>query len=142
MADQPSSADTARRLYEDAEKQTASAMEQLVQSNSFGELLARSTENVMALTRIGFDTMDLVVRNLRIAGRKDVVRLGSQLARTEDKLERVLQEVERLRDELAQERASSQRSTAGRSRSTSRSNGAANGSSRKRSSGSRSKSSS
>lgn len=142
MADQPSSADTARRLYEDAEKQTASAMEQLVQSNSFGELLARSTENVMALTRIGFDTMDLVVRNLRIAGRKDVVRLGSQLARTEDKLERVLQEVERLRDELAQERASSERSTAGRSRSTSRSNGAGNGSSRKRSSGSRSKSSS
>jgi hypothetical protein len=145
MAEESSSQDTARRLYEDAEKQTASAMEQLVGSNSFGELLARSTENVMALTKIGFGTADLVVRNLRIAGRKDVVQLGRQLARTEDKLERVLQEVEQLRDELKQERASSQRSTANRSRSTSRSksNGSTNGSgSRKKSSGTRSKSSS
>jgi hypothetical protein len=133
MADQPSSQDTARRLYEDAEKQAASAMEQLVHSNSFGELLARSTENVMGLTKIGFDTFDLLVRNLRIAGRKDVVNLGRQLARTEDKLERVLQEVEQLRDELRQERASSARTqTRSRSRSTS-SSSRSNGSSRSRS---------
>jgi hypothetical protein len=133
MADQPSSQDTTRRLYEDAEKQAASAMEQLVHSNSFGELLARSTENVMGLTKIGFDTFDLLVRNLRIAGRKDVVNLGRQLARTEDKLERVLQEVEQLRDELRQERASSARTqTRSRSRSTS-SSSRSNGASRSRS---------
>jgi uncharacterized membrane protein YgcG len=144
---QPSPDELARRLYDDAEKRTASAMEQLVQSNAFGELLARSTENVMGLTRIGFNTMDLVVRNLRIAGRGDVVRLSKQLARTEDKLERVLQEVEQLRDEVQKERAAT-RAANNRSRSTSRSRSsssggnASNGSSRARkSSSSRSKSS-
>jgi hypothetical protein len=71
---------------------------------SFGRLLAMSAENVAALSRIGFDTVDLVWRNLRLAGRADIVRLSRQLHRTEDKLERVLQEVERLRDELARER--------------------------------------
>ena len=143
MADQPSSQETARRLYEDAEKQAASAMEQLVHSHSFGELLARSTENVMGLTKIGFDTFDLMVRNLRIAGRKDVVNLGRQLARTEDKLERVLQEVEKLRDELKQERASSTRSRSSSNRSGSSSSSRSNGSSRSRgkSSSTRSKSS-
>ena len=44
---------------------------------------------------------DLVWRNLRLAGRADIIRLARQLHRTEDKLERVLQEVEELRDELA-----------------------------------------
>jgi hypothetical protein len=84
----------------DVEKQTAEATEQLVSSNAFGELLARSTENIMGVTKIGFDMADLVVRNLRIAGKPDVVRLGQQLARTEDKLERVLQEVERLQSQI------------------------------------------
>jgi hypothetical protein len=37
-----------------------------------------------------------VVRNLRIASRRDVANLARQLARTEDKLELLLQEVERL----------------------------------------------
>jgi hypothetical protein len=87
-------------MGEGAEKQTAEAAEQLVHSNAFGELLARSTQNVMGLTKIGFDMADLVVRNLRIAGKPDVVRLGQQLARTEDKLERVLQEVERLQSQI------------------------------------------
>src|SRR4051812_48913054 len=105
MADQPSQEEKARQSMEEAEQRTASAMEKLVQSNAFGELLARSTENVMGLTRIGFDTFDLVIRNLRLAGRKDVARLGTQLARTEDKLERVLQEVEGRRDELKRERS-------------------------------------
>src|SRR3954466_13405197 len=108
MSDQQSTGEErVRRLYEDAEKQTADAIEKVVHGNAFGELLARSTENVMGLTRIGFDTFDLVIRNLRIAGRKDVARLGAQLARTEDKLELVLQEVEGLRDELKKERRSS-----------------------------------
>jgi Skp family chaperone for outer membrane proteins len=144
MADQPSQEERVQQALEDAERRTAGAVEKVVQSNAFGELLARSTENVMGLTRIGFDTFDLVIRNLRLAGRKDVARLGTQLGRTEDKLERVLQEVENLRDELKRER-SSNRSAASRSRSrsTSRSsNGSSNGrkSSSKGSSTSRSKS--
>jgi hypothetical protein len=57
-------------------------------------------ENAAALTKLGNDGMDLVLRNLRVAGRRDVVRLARQLARTADKLERVLQELEELRDEL------------------------------------------
>src|SRR3954465_9737477 len=90
-----------RRLFGDAEKRTAAAMEELVHRDSFGELLARVTENVMGLTKIGFDVLDLTVRNLRIAGRADLMGLGRQLARTEDKLERVLQEVETLQDRVA-----------------------------------------
>src|SRR4051794_36809160 len=92
-----------RQLFGSTEKETAKAVEQVVQGGAFGELLARSTENVMGLMRIGFDVADLVVRNLRLAGRRDITRLGEQLARNEDKLERVLQEVEVLRDELRRE---------------------------------------
>jgi hypothetical protein len=92
--------------------------EALVQRNAFGELMAMATENVVAMAKIGADMGDLVVRNLRIAGRRDIARLGHQLARTEDKLESVLQEVERLRDELGEERKRAARSN-GRSRSRS-----------------------
>jgi hypothetical protein len=92
--------DRARAVYEDAESQTGRAFEALVAKPSFGALLARSAENVAATTRIGSDLADLVLRNLRIAGRADITRLARQLHRTEDKLERVLQEVEQLRDEL------------------------------------------
>ena len=88
-----------RALYEQAESQTAQAFEQLVSKPSFGVVLARSAENVAALTRIGSDVADLVLRNLRLAGRADVTRLARQLHRTEDKLERLLQEMEELRDE-------------------------------------------
>ncbi len=90
-----------RALYEGAESATATAFEELVSKPSFGVLLARSAENAAAITRIGSDLADLVLRNLRIAGRTDVNRLARQLYRTEDKLERVLQELEQLRDELA-----------------------------------------
>jgi hypothetical protein len=93
--------DQFRKLYEETVSATARAMEELVAKPSFGRLLAMSTENVVALTRIGADVADLVLRNLRLAGRADIVRLARQLHRTEDKLERVLQEVEQLRDELA-----------------------------------------
>ena len=109
----PSVEDQLRRLYEDAEAQTARAWEGVVQRDAFGELLARMTENVMALTRLSNDAFDLVVRNLRLAGRRDITKLAGQLARAEDKLEMVLQEVERLRDELAAERAD-RRATNGR----------------------------
>jgi hypothetical protein len=89
-----------RALYDDAEAKTAKAFEQAVGTSSFGGLMARSAENVAALTRVGADLADLALRNLRLAGRADIVRLSRQLHRTEDKLERVLQEVEHLRDEL------------------------------------------
>ena len=89
-----------QRLYEDAEKRSAQAFEQVVSRGSFGELLARMTENVVGLTKIGTDTFDLILRNLRLAGRSDVTRLARQLGRTEDKLELVLQEVERLHEAL------------------------------------------
>jgi hypothetical protein len=90
-----------RRLYEHAESGMADAMESLVARPSFGILLAQVSENVLALSRIASDSADLALSNLRIAGRRDVVRLERQLGRTEDKLETVLQELEGLRDELA-----------------------------------------
>lgn len=92
-----------RALYEEAESSTAKAFDELVRMPSFGRLLAMSAENTAALTRMAFDGIDLVWRNLRVAGRADIVRLARQLHRTEDKLERVLQEVEMLRDEVARE---------------------------------------
>jgi hypothetical protein len=89
-----------RRLYEEAETRVARAAERVVSRDSFGELLAMVTENAVALTRIGNEAMDLVLRNLRVASRQDINRLTRALGRTEDKLEQVLQEVEELRDEL------------------------------------------
>jgi hypothetical protein len=89
-----------RRLYEEAESRVAKAAERVVSRDSFGELLAMLTENVVALTRIGNEAMDLVLRNLRIASRQDLNRMTRALGRTEDKLEQVLQEIEELRDEL------------------------------------------
>jgi hypothetical protein len=98
---QPTADEPARSLYENAESSAAKAFEQAVSTPSFGALLARSAENVAALSRIGSDAADLVLRNLRVASRADITRLARQLHRTEDKLERVLQELEQLRDELA-----------------------------------------
>ena len=89
-----------RRLYEEAETRVARAAERVVSRDSFGELLAMVTENAVALTRIGNEAMDLVLRNLRVASRQDINRLTRALGRTEDKLEQVLQEVEGLRDQL------------------------------------------
>ncbi|MBA2516937.1 MAG: hypothetical protein H0V22_06420 [Solirubrobacterales bacterium] len=57
--------------------------------------------------KLGSDVADLVVRNLRLAGRRDVIALARQIARTEDKLELVLQEVEHLQDDVRKSRASS-----------------------------------
>jgi len=106
-----------RALYEDAEARTAAAFEEAVAKPSFGGLLARSAENVAALSRISSDLADLVLRNVRIAGRADITRLARQLHRTEDKLERVLQEVEALRDELASHQADTAKATSGNGRS-------------------------
>ena len=92
--------DQIRALYEQVESSSAQAFEEFVSKPSFGWLLARSAENVAALSRMGADFGDLVWRAFRVASRADVTRLARQLHRTEDKLERVLQEVEQLRDEL------------------------------------------
>ena len=92
-----------RALFEEAESSAAKAFEELVRKPSFGRLLALSAENTAALTRIAFDSIDLLWRNLRVAGRADIVRLSRQLHRNEDKLERALQEVESLRDLVARE---------------------------------------
>jgi hypothetical protein len=124
--DTPTPAQQAAQLYEKQESQAAEAMEHLVSTGGFAELLGRTAENVAAVTKLGWDAMDLVIRNLRLAGRRDVVRLAQQLGRTEDKLERVLQEVEELRDELAakdggDEGAASNGSTQKRSGAESRS---------------------
>ncbi|MGA9856503.1 MAG: hypothetical protein WBQ18_01505 [Solirubrobacteraceae bacterium] len=100
----PTPEERVRALYEDAESQTARAMERMMASGGVGQLMALSAENVAALTRVGSDLADLVLRNLRLAGRADIIRLAGRLNRTEDKLERVLQELEELRDELARER--------------------------------------
>jgi hypothetical protein len=106
----PDPAERVSRLYEDLEARGAKASEELVGSSGFASLLARAAENAAALTKLSGDAMDIVLRNLRLAGRRDVVSLSRQLARTEDKLERVLQEVEELRDEL--ERAPARRAPA------------------------------
>jgi hypothetical protein len=126
-----------RRLYEEAESRVAKAAERVVARDSFGELLAMVTENAVALTRIGNEAMDLVLRNLRIASRQDLNRLTRALGRTEDKLEQVLQEVERLRDDL-EANASSNGTSGGRSASSggSRSGGGTRGRTTRRSSSS------
>jgi hypothetical protein len=102
-----------RRLYEEAESRVAKAAERVVSRDSFGELLAMVTENVVAVTRIGNEAMDLVLRNLRVASRQDINRLTRALGRTEDKLEQVLQEVEELRDELSTKSNGTSRSRSG-----------------------------
>lgn len=91
--------------YEQAEGQLARAMEQFVGRDAFGEMLARLTENVAAISKLGTDTFDLVLRNLRLAGRRDVTSLARQLARTEDKLEQVLQQLEQVHEEVARQTA-------------------------------------
>ncbi len=119
----PTPDEQVRSLYEDTEAKLAGAAEELVGTDSFGELLARLTGNVMALTRIGNDLLDLAVRNLRVAGRQDVTRLARQLARTEDKLELVLQHVERLEQQLERNPSASRddgRRASGRPGSSSR----------------------
>jgi hypothetical protein len=102
---QPSPEEQLLALYEQAESRTAEAFEEMVATRGFGWLFARSAENIAAVVRISNDVADLVLRNLRLAGRADIVRLARQLHRTEDKLERVLQEVEALRDEVRRDRS-------------------------------------
>jgi hypothetical protein len=96
----PSPGEQVAQLYEQAEAETAKAAERFVGSQGFPAILGQLAENAAAMTKLTTDAFDLVLRNLRVAGRRDVVRLARQLARNEDKLERVLQELEAVRDQL------------------------------------------
>jgi hypothetical protein len=87
--DAPTPAEQFARLYERSEADRAQAIELLVGSGGFGTALGQLAQNAAALTKLGSDAMDLVLRNLRVAGRLDIVRRSRQLARTEDRLERV-----------------------------------------------------
>lgn len=93
-----------RKLVDDFLAGAAPSLEGVVNSKAYGELLGQTVGNIVALNRMNSDAMDLLLRNLRIAGRADIVSLHRQLARTEDKLESVLEIVERLEDELAAQR--------------------------------------
>jgi hypothetical protein len=103
VTDQPTQ--QVQELYEQAEGELAKALEGMVARDSFGVLLAKMTENVVAVSKIVSDAADLALRNLRIAGRQDVVRLSRQLNRSEDKLERLLQEVELMQERLEERRS-------------------------------------
>jgi hypothetical protein len=127
--DAPSPAEQVGRLYEQTESEAAKATERLVGSGGFASLLGQLAENGAALTKLSGDALDLAVRNFRLAGRRDIIRLSRQIARTEDKLERVLQELETLRDQLDPPEAPPPASRAGArrapaSRGARRSNGA------------------
>jgi hypothetical protein len=101
--DAPSPVEQVARLYEQAESDAARATERVVGTGGFASLLGQLAENGAALTKLSGDALDLALRNLRLAGRRDIIRLSRQLARTEDKLERVLQEIEAVRDRLERE---------------------------------------
>lgn len=90
----------AYRAYEQLEGKLSTALDQLVATNGFADLLATTATNAMAITRLANDRVDQAVRATRLASRRDVVDLARQLARTEDKLERLLQAVEQLQSRL------------------------------------------
>jgi hypothetical protein len=110
-----------RRLYEAAEGELSRAAEKAVDTEGFASLLGLMTSNIVAIGRIATTTFDLTLRNLRLAGRRDIVRLATQLNRTEDKLERVLAELEDLRADLAS--SSNSPSTSSRRRTPTSRNG-------------------
>jgi hypothetical protein len=112
-----------RRLYEAAEGQLSRAAEKAVDTEGFASLLGLMTSNLVAVSRIATETLDLTLRNLRLAGRRDVVRLATQLNRTEDKLERVLAELEDLREELGPKAKSPAAASTSRRRSSTNRNG-------------------
>jgi hypothetical protein len=100
VADETTPLGQAYQAYERLEGQFSTALDKLVATNGFADLLATSATNVMALTRLANGTVDKVVRSTRLAARRDVTELARQLARTEAKLERLLQAVEELQGSL------------------------------------------
>lgn len=100
MADETTPLGQAYSAYERLEGQLSVALEKLVATNGFADLLATSATNVMAMTRLANGAVDRVVRTTRLAARHDVTELARQLARTEAKLERLLQVVEDVQGRL------------------------------------------
>ena len=88
--------DSLRKMAAAFEEQTDTAMEQLISSEGFSELLVRVTENVLALANINAAIWEQMLRNLRLAGLRDIDRLARQMMRNEQKLELLWQAVERL----------------------------------------------
>lgn len=97
--------DAIKDAGESVEGRFARALEGLVARDGFGEVLALVAGNTAALVKRGTETADQMVRTMRLAGRRDVVDLARQLARTEDKLERVLQEIEVLQEQRRRDQA-------------------------------------
>ena len=91
---------SAYAAYEQFESRLSTAMDHLVATNGFAELFTTSATTMMALTRMANGAIDQAMRTTRLAVRHDVTSLARQLARTEDKLERVLQMVESISDRL------------------------------------------
>jgi hypothetical protein len=89
----------AEQSAREAESELSDAAEEFVSRPQFASTLALLAGNLAATTKIVGEAFDLTLRNLRLAGRRDLVVLAKQLGRTEDKLERVLQELEQLRKE-------------------------------------------
>lgn len=87
--------------YEQLEGKLSTAMDSLVATNGFAELFTTSATNVMALVRMANGAVDQAVKVTRLAAKEDLVGLARQLARTEDKIERLLQLVESLEARLA-----------------------------------------
>jgi hypothetical protein len=84
-----------------AEEAMAKSMEQVAGGEAFGSLMSRTAENAAAMMGLWSDACDAVLRNFRVAGRQDVARIGSRIAQTDDKLERVLQELYTVQAKLA-----------------------------------------
>lgn len=92
----------ANPLYEKLEAQVSAAMDEMVTTSAFAELFTTSATNVMAATRLVNGAIDQAVRATRLAARDDVADLARQLARTEDKLERMLVLVEQLQQQVGE----------------------------------------
>jgi hypothetical protein len=107
VADETPPLAQAYAAYEQLEGRLSTALDKVVATNAFADLLATSATNVMAVTRLANGTVDRAVRTTRLAARTDVTDLARQLARTEEKLERLLQLVEALGDRLDQQEAAS-----------------------------------
>lgn len=107
MAEELTAAEKVRKSIDEFLGASGKGLEEVVNTKAFGDILAQLTGNLVAVSRIGGETLDLLIRNARLAGRKDVSELGRQLARNEDKLEAVLALVEELQDELKAARKSS-----------------------------------
>lgn len=105
MAERLTAAERVRKGIDEFLGASGAGLEEVVNTKAFGDAVAQLTGNLVAISRIGGETLDLIIRNARLAGRRDVSELGRQLARNEDKLEALLALVEELQDELKAARA-------------------------------------